>query len=113
MSLEELRNLIIKYELALQAMEEAHEQAVGNENCGMGCKYLTDQEQAEAFACKIAEEVRWEAKKLGIELPGVVPFEYIRVVRPGYVDRPSKFSTKTKVEEVNESVKKLLDLEDM
>ena len=105
--------MIIKYDLALQAMEEAHEQAVGNENCGMGGKYLTDQEQAEAFAYKIVEEVRAEAKRLGIELPGIVPFEYMRVVRPGHVDRPSKFSTKTTIEEVNESGKEVRALEDM
>lgn len=58
MSVEELKKLIIKYELALQAMEEAHEQAAGSENCGLGGMYLTEQEHAQAFAYKTAEEVR-------------------------------------------------------
>lgn len=76
MSVEELKNLIVKYELALRAMEDAHSHAACDENCGRGGRYLTQQEQAEEVGFRAAEEVRADAAKLGIELPTAPMVEY-------------------------------------
>jgi hypothetical protein len=95
----ELEALVVKYELAFQAMEEAYYQAVSGDNCGWwGNKYVSEQEQAQAMANDAVTQAREEVAKLGLELPKETEFEYEQILRPTYVDPKNKPTVR--VEEV-------------
>jgi len=75
-----LKEIIQKYELALQAYENALVEAEIGENCGFGGSFLTQQEFSKQRAEESATKVRALVKITSIKLPQLpeIPFENIR-----------------------------------
>lgn len=94
----QLEALVVKYELAFQAMEQAYYEAVSDDNCGLwGSKYVSEQEQAQAMADEAVKEAREEADKLGLALPQEIQFEFEKVLRPTYVERHNNSTVRVEV----------------
>jgi len=85
MEVETLKKLIIEYDIALQKTILALREAVRNENCGFGGKYLTRQEITSQDSYKTNKAIREMAKNMGIELQQIViPENPERILRPGF-----------------------------